>query len=86
MTLKMNSTEGKTILARARGGDFAHPGEKEAIALITAGIIKEDIRHVLDVGCGRGGTAAWFQRNNWGSILTRLLLIMPSKATQRLIS
>jgi hypothetical protein len=30
MTFKMNSPEGKAILALVRDGDYAHPGEEEA--------------------------------------------------------
>ena len=69
MKFQLNSPEGKAILARARRGDFAHPGELDAIQLVVAGVEKLDIRRVLDVGCGRGGTAAWFLENNWGQIV-----------------
>ncbi|MFM8860379.1 MAG: class I SAM-dependent methyltransferase [Methylocystis sp.] len=68
MKFQLNSPEGKAILAKARRGDFAHPGEIDAIQLVVAGVEKLDIRRVLDVGCGRGGTAAWFKANNWGQI------------------
>lgn len=68
MKFQLNSPEGKAILAKARRGDFAHPGEVDAIQLVAAGVEKLDIRRVLDVGCGRGGTAAWFHANKWGQI------------------
>jgi SAM-dependent methyltransferase len=69
MQFKMNSPTGKAILAKARSGDFAHPGEEEAIRLVAAGVNRSGIRRVLDVGCGRGGTAAWFQQHNWGQVV-----------------
>jgi SAM-dependent methyltransferase len=65
----MNSPTGKAILAKARNGDFAHPGEEDAIRLVAAGTKKIGVRRVLDLGCGRGGTAAWFQRNGWGHVV-----------------
>ena len=68
MKFQLNSPEGKAILAKARRGDYAHPGELDAIRLVVAGVEKLTIGRVLDVGCGRGGTAAWFQANNWGQI------------------
>jgi SAM-dependent methyltransferase len=64
----MNSAAGKAILAKARDGDFAHPGEEEAVRLVAQGLTKSPRNRVLDVGCGRGGTAAWFQRNNFGRV------------------
>jgi len=69
MTFRMNSPTGKAILARARNGDFAHPGEEEAIRLVAATVDKSKVRRVLDVGCGRGGTAAWFRQNGWGQVV-----------------
>jgi len=68
MDFRMNSAAGKAILAKARGGDFAHPGEEEAVQLVARGLPKSPRNRVLDIGCGRGGTASWFQRNNFGLI------------------
>jgi len=68
MDFRMNSATGKAILAKARGGDFAHPGEAEAVRLVAQGLKKSPRNRILDVGCGRGGTAAWFQRNNFGRV------------------
>lgn len=36
----MNSFTGKTILSFLRGGDYAHPGEEEAIQLTFSGFEK----------------------------------------------
>lgn len=69
MKFQMNSSEGKAILARARRGDYAHPGEEEAIQLVVTDLERQGIRRVLDAGCGRGGTAAWLHRQNWGQIV-----------------
>lgn len=69
MDFQMNSPEGKAILANARRGDFAHPGEEEAIQFVAAGLERSGIRRVLDVGCGRGGTAAWFHQHGWGQVV-----------------
>ncbi|MEW6036781.1 MAG: methyltransferase domain-containing protein [Pseudomonadota bacterium] len=64
----MNSPAGKAILARARNGDYAHPGEEDAIIAAVDGLPRDGIRRLLDVGCGRGGTADWFQRHGWGEV------------------
>lgn len=73
---RMNSPEGKAILALARGGDYAHPGEEEAIVLASKLIDRsklappdQKVPRILDVGCGRGGTAAWFHRQGWGQVV-----------------
>lgn len=62
----MNSIVGKRILALVRGGDYAHPGEEEAIDLVMAPIPKRPAQVVLDVGCGRGGTARYLAEHGWG--------------------
>ncbi|GAB6046625.1 hypothetical protein JCM19379_04480 [Methyloparacoccus murrellii] len=54
----LNSPQGKALLALARDGDYAHPGEAETIRLACAGLARQDSHRLLDVGCGRGGTAA----------------------------
>jgi SAM-dependent methyltransferase len=65
----MNSPQGKAILALIRKGDFAHPGEEEAIEAVASGLPRSSIHRVLDVGCGRGGTANWFQQQGWGEVV-----------------
>jgi cyclopropane fatty-acyl-phospholipid synthase-like methyltransferase len=56
--LSMNSAKGKEILSLIRNGDFAHPGELEAVQAVFSKLGIEPQHAVLDVGCGRGGTAA----------------------------
>ncbi len=68
-TFRMNSPEGKAILARVRGGDHAHPGEEAAIVQAAALVDRAGVRRILDVGCGRGGTAGWFRQCGWGEIV-----------------
>lgn len=53
----MNSFENKEFLARIRGGDFAHPGEEDAIDLVLSHLKPEPRETVLDAGCGLGATA-----------------------------
>lgn len=65
----MNSPQGKSILAMVRGGDYAHPGEEAAIEQVTRQLPRAVISRLLDVGCGRGGTAHWFYRNRWGTVV-----------------
>lgn len=64
----MNSYLGKQILALVREGDFAHAGEEDAIALAMAAVPQDPDQQVLDAGCGRGGTAAYMQKNGWGRV------------------
>jgi len=64
----MNSPLGKALLAAIRGGDYAHPGEEEAIEMVWAGLPHAPEQAVLDAGCGRAGTAAYVQRHGWGQV------------------
>ncbi|KTD27051.1 MULTISPECIES: class I SAM-dependent methyltransferase [Legionella] len=58
----------KQLLSFARNGDFAHPGEVEAIQLAMTSIEKNKSQRILDVGCGLGGTAHYLQQRGWGQI------------------
>jgi len=69
MKFRMNSPQGKEILALVRGGDYAHPGEEAAIAQVAQTLPRRDINRLLDVGCGRGGTADWLVRHGWGTVV-----------------
>jgi SAM-dependent methyltransferase len=66
--MNMNSFEGKRILALIRDGDYAHAGEQEAIERSFRSIPKDRERWMLDVGCGRGGSADYLRRNGWGHL------------------
>ncbi len=62
----MNSFAGKRILALIRDGDYAHAGEEEAIDLVLSRVAKRADNWLLDVGCGRGGTADYVRAHRWG--------------------
>ena len=64
----MNSFEGKRILALIREGDYAHAGEEEAIERALRAIPKNPDQWMLDVGCGRGGSAEYLRRHGWGQV------------------
>jgi len=66
--INMNSFEGKRILALIRDGDYAHAGEEEAIDGSFRSIPKNPDQWMLDVGCGRGGSADYLRRNGWGHV------------------
>jgi SAM-dependent methyltransferase len=66
--MNMNSFEGKRILALIREGDYAHAGEEEAIERAFRTIPKNPSQWMLDVGCGRGGTAGYLRRHRWGHV------------------
>jgi SAM-dependent methyltransferase len=66
--MNMNSFEGKRILALVRDGDYAHAGEEEAIERSFRSIPKNPDQWLLDVGCGRGGSADYLRRNGWGHV------------------
>jgi SAM-dependent methyltransferase len=57
------------MLSQLRGGDYAHPGDEEAIDLVLNRIEALDTniraRETLDVGCGFGGTAQYLKRKGF---------------------
>lgn len=65
---RMNHPDGKRLLARVRGCDYAHAGEEESISLVWEGLPKNPSQLCLDAGCGRGGTAAFIQNHGWGQV------------------
>lgn len=66
---EISSVKWKKILSLLREGDFAHPGEEEAIEKTLGIIPKDPNRNVLDLGCGIGGTASYVQENGWGKVV-----------------
>ena len=66
--MNMNSFQGKRILALIRDGDYAHAGEEEAIERALHSISKNPRNWMLDVGCGRGGSAEYLRRHGWGNL------------------
>jgi len=64
----MNSPKGKELLALIRKGNYAHPGEEEAIDLVFEGYIRDPGKRILDAGCGRGGTASYIQEKGLGTV------------------
>jgi len=64
----MNHPDGKRLLARVRGQDFAHAGEEEAIFLTWEKLPRNPLQFCLDAGCGRGGIAAAVQSQRWGQV------------------
>ncbi len=63
--MRMDEFDGKKFLATVRGEDFAHAGEKDAIDLVFERIPAQSNWKVLDVGCGRGGTAHYVNQRGW---------------------
>ena len=56
------------ILSVVRNGDYAHPGEEDSIRLAMEDFPLDRRRKILDVGCGRGGTAYYIQSQGWGRV------------------
>ncbi|CAN5589945.1 hypothetical protein BH09VER1_BH09VER1_40910 [soil metagenome] len=67
-SFRLNSPLGKRILAATREGNYAHPGEEEAIVKTLEPFSQDPFHHWLDAGCGRGGTAAFIQKRGWASV------------------
>lgn len=68
MPVLMRSFKGKSILSFVRAGNYAHAGEEEAILRVFDSIEKNPSRKILDVGCGKGGTAKFIQDHGWGIV------------------
>ncbi len=64
----MSSLTGKRILSLIRDGDFAHPGEADAVDLVLDGLSTDPSRRVLDLGCGLGGTARLIAERGYGTV------------------
>jgi SAM-dependent methyltransferase len=67
--MKMNDYKGKKFLAAVRESDYAHAGEEDAIEITLSGIPKNQNYSILDVGCGRGGTAHYVKEHGWGNVV-----------------
>ena len=61
-------SQSKQILSFLRDGNYAHPGEIEAIQLTMQSIAKNPQQLLLDVGCGLGGTAHYLQTYGFGKV------------------
>jgi len=64
----LNNHPRHKILAALRDGDFAHPGEIEAIDLMMKNIEKNNNRNILDIGSGLGGTAHYLHERGFGNV------------------
>ncbi len=61
----MKERNPRILLARLREGDYAHPGDTEAIDIFLEQLARFEhphFKHILDVGCGRGGTAEYVRQ------------------------
>lgn len=65
----MDEYDGKQFLSTVRGQDFAHAGETESINFVFERIPAHPDWKVLDVGCGRGGTASYVNERGWGQVV-----------------
>jgi cyclopropane fatty-acyl-phospholipid synthase-like methyltransferase len=66
--MQMISFSGKQLLALIRESDYTHAGEEEAIEITLRNYPRRSGRHLLDVGCGLGGTANYVQDHGWGTV------------------
>ncbi len=58
MEKAFNDFNGKLILSCIRDGDFAHPGEVQAIELFISKLPRTEFNTILDAGAGLGATLA----------------------------
>jgi Methylase involved in ubiquinone/menaquinone biosynthesis len=67
--MRMDEYDGKQFLATVRGEDFAHAGETESIDFVFQQLQPQRSWNVLDIGCGRGGTAHYVNEQGWGQVV-----------------
>src|SRR5689334_10957245 len=67
--MQMIPFSGKQLLALIRESDYAHAGEQEAIEITLRNYPRSPEQLLLDVGCGRGGTAHYVQEKGWGKVV-----------------
>jgi SAM-dependent methyltransferase len=68
--MAISSKNSKKIVGKIRGGNYQHPGEEHAIdMLFNLSMNKKSSAHILDIGCGLGATAAYVNKNKWGSVV-----------------
>lgn len=67
--MQMNSFTGKQFLSLIRDSDYAHAGEEEAVELAMRNYPARADQVLLDVGCGRGGTAKYLRDKGWGRVV-----------------
>ena len=60
--------KGKELVSFLRNGDYAHAGGADSISMVMSKFTKEKNQLILDVGCGRGGSADFIQKQGWGSV------------------
>ncbi|TAK74621.1 MAG: class I SAM-dependent methyltransferase [Gammaproteobacteria bacterium] len=68
-TISLRSYQGKRLVSFLRNGDYAHPGETEAIIQVMSKFPKNKHQVILDAGCGLGGTAFFIKENHWGNVI-----------------
>ncbi len=68
-TSSFRDYKGKKFLSYTREGDYAHPGEEDAIRLVFSYLPKKADQKILDAGSGLGGTANFIQKHHWGEVI-----------------
>ncbi|WP_018300908.1 class I SAM-dependent methyltransferase [Fangia hongkongensis] len=61
---------GKQLVSFLRKDNFAHAGESEAIDLVMSAYNNHRFEHLLDVGCGLGGTAQYIKDKGWSKTIS----------------
>lgn len=68
----LHANQSRLLLFELRGGDFAHPGDRDAINLILDDLkeLKSNTssQKVLDVGCGFGGTLDYLKQQGFDNL------------------